>query len=154
MHLAQVHTAYWRTGCWSIWGAALLMCLLGVPSRAMAAPDDRRSPAVPVHADLAGAAPARPTRVKSGRAFDRMSPQARTPPGTIAKGRHSAPANLRGMHAGAAGNAIPVPPMAAPARNYLTGVPHVQTSGRLGGAAVRRTNHGAVIDNTQLRRKF
>jgi len=170
MYLPLDDTARWRMG-WSriLWAGLGLMCFLGAPSSAPAAADDRRSSSAPVHADSTGAAPARDTRIKSERAFDRMAPQAHTQIRAMSKGRHAAPVTLRGMRSGAARvfptpglgghgasqrNTIPVPPMTAPASIYLISGPRVQTSGRLGGAMVRRTNHGAAIDGTQLRRKF
>ncbi len=55
-------------------------------------------------------------------------------------------------------NALPVTAAAA-TRNSSIGGPQVQSSGRLGGAAVARTavgrsNHSAAIDGTQFHRKF
>lgn len=190
MYLPRDDTAKRRMGWWCILSAGLgLMCLLGAsPSRATTVPDDRRASSAPVHADSAGAAPARETRIKPERTFNRMPPQARIRTRTISKGRHSAPVTLRGIRRGAAGNTdrvralmntqarglpglatgvpglgdpkaserrgMPVPPATAVARNFLISGPRGQTGRRLGGAVVGRTNHNAVIDGTQLRRKL
>jgi hypothetical protein len=52
-------------------------------------------------------------------------------------------------------NAMPVPKATAVAAgNSQIGGPRVQSIGRLGGAAMGRTNHSAAIDGTQFRRKF
>jgi hypothetical protein len=51
-------------------------------------------------------------------------------------------------------NPMPVPKATALAGNSQLGGPRVQSIGRLGGAAVGRTNHSAAIDGTQFRRKF
>jgi hypothetical protein len=50
--------------------------------------------------------------------------------------------------------ALPAAKLTAIPRNSAIGGPHVQSSGRLGGPVASRTNHGAAIDGTQLRRKF
>ena len=47
----------------------------------------------------------------------------------------------------------PVPNQTAIPRASALGGPHVQSVGRLGGPVIGRTNHNAVINGTELRRK-
>lgn len=51
-------------------------------------------------------------------------------------------------------NALPAPKLTTVPRNSAIGGPRAQSVGRLGGAAVGRTNHSPAIDGTQFRPRF
>jgi len=51
-------------------------------------------------------------------------------------------------------DAMPMSKAPSVTRNTPIGGPRPQTIGRLGGTVMGRNNHSAIVDGTQLRRKF
>jgi hypothetical protein len=51
-------------------------------------------------------------------------------------------------------DAMPMSKAPVVRRNTPIGGPRPQTVGRLGGTVMGRNNHSAIVDGTQLRRKF
>ena len=210
MNSPRDETAKWRTilSPFLLAGLALACVMLTSPTRAAAAPDDRRASSAPANADsaIAGATPVRDTPIKSQRTGVRKPPRTGARSSVVSKGGNSAAAAPRrgfetpqqgmrsavgsadrvrallntqargrtgaqasrslGSNLAAIGvpglggpgaskrSAMPAPKAAAVTTNFPIGGPRVQTTGRLGGPPVGRTNHGAAIDGTQFRPRF